>query len=87
MKSSNLRIAAAGSPGQERAVGLEIARELLEAVRPMVEGLLLSGPLARTDGPPLFAGFIGRAVAQRRAFPGRPGIRGGAESTHRGGPD
>jgi hypothetical protein len=50
----------------------------------MVEGLLLSGPLARTEGSRLFDGYIGRTLVERRALPGRPGIRGGAESTLRG---
>lgn len=74
------RLAAAGSPEDERRIGLDAAREVLEDVRPLVEGVMLSGRLATTEGLDLLSDLVGTRVATRRSFPGRPGIRGGAEA-------
>ena len=74
------RMAAAGSPVRETEAGFAIARELLAAVHPLVEGCLLSGPLAHDPRAlQVMAPWIGRPVAERRAFPGHLGIKGGAE--------
>jgi homocysteine S-methyltransferase len=74
------RMAAAGDPSREVEAGFEIARELLVAVRPLVEGCLLSGPLAHDPRAlEVAAPWIGQPVAARRAFPGHLGIKGGAE--------
>nr|MCU0225900.1 methylenetetrahydrofolate reductase [Acidobacteriota bacterium] len=72
--------AAGGDPAHEAEAGFAIARELLHAVHPLVEGCLLSGPLALDPRAlAVAAPWIGREVAVRRAFPGHLGIKGGAE--------
>ncbi len=74
------RMAAAGDPSREAEAGFAIAAELLAAVHPLVEGCLLSGPLAHDPRAlAIAAPWIGRPVAARRAFPGHLGIKGGAE--------
>lgn len=74
------RIAAAGSPEGEVEVSLDIARELIEQIHPLVEGIVLSGKLARDPRAlDLLKGYLGRPVTERRSFPGRPGVKGGAE--------
>ncbi|UCF69633.1 MAG: bifunctional homocysteine S-methyltransferase/methylenetetrahydrofolate reductase [Acidobacteriota bacterium] len=75
------RMAKAEKQGREAEMGLEIARELAEAVHRAVEGLLISGPRALEVEPlAILDGLIGSDVAERRAFPGRPGVKGGAEA-------
>lgn len=67
---------AAASTDMAAAIGMSIARELLEKIFPLVEGVLLSGPMARN--PQLLAGlsrWVGRNVAQKRIFPGKPGMK------------
>jgi homocysteine S-methyltransferase len=80
------RMAAAdGDPEREAEAGFAIARELLEAVYPLVEGCFLSGPLALdARALPVLASWVGREVARRRAFPGHLGIKGGAEGLRYG---
>ncbi len=73
------RMARAGSPAAEESEALQIAAELLEQLRPHVEGVMLTGRLGRDPrGLALLAGVIGTPAPQPRAFPGRPGIKGGA---------
>jgi len=64
----------------QREEGLAIAREVIEAIRPLVEGILVSGPDLSSDEILSLAGaLMGTEVVTRRTFPGRPGIKGGAE--------
>jgi len=71
------RAEAAGRPVEE---GIALAAELLAAVHPFVEGCVLAGPLALDPRVlPILARVAGRPVAERRAFPGHLGIKGGAE--------
>lgn len=70
----------AGTPEGEAAAGLAFARALLEEIRPLVEGVCIAGPLAADDASlALLRGVTGSHVLGERAFPGRPGIRGGSE--------
>ncbi|MBP7146047.1 MAG: bifunctional homocysteine S-methyltransferase/methylenetetrahydrofolate reductase [Acidobacteria bacterium] len=81
------RVSAARTPEAEEQAGLAIAAELVESLAAHVEGICLSGPLARDPRLiPLVRGIVGREVAVRRRFPGRPGIKGGAEGTRYGTP-
>lgn len=67
----------AGASAEEaKSHGLAIARDLLEGVFPLVEGVLFSGSLAKDPlAPACLAPYAGRGVAERRSFPGRPGMK------------
>jgi homocysteine S-methyltransferase len=73
----------AAVPEQDQAaVGLEIARELIDEIRPLVEGILLSGPRAKDESSwALLENLFGSEVPVRREFRGRPGVMGSSEST------
>lgn len=73
------RLSAATSPEDERAIGLDAARALIEEIRRLVEGVLIAGPLAPGDALGLVRPLVGARVASARDFPGRPGIKGGVE--------
>ncbi len=76
------RMGEAGSEEAERETGLAIARELIERVRPLVEGVMLAGPrrLERSAWDVLRDVF-GTDVPVRRQFKGHPGIKGGSEGS------
>jgi homocysteine S-methyltransferase len=64
----------------QRRLGIEIARGIAERVRPMVEGIVISGlELSSEEGLEIAGEWIGSDVPESRPFPGRPGIKGGAE--------
>jgi hypothetical protein len=75
------RLGAAGSPEVEREVGLTAAQELLRAIAPKIDGVLIAGPLGRDHAAELVTGFAGTRTARTHEYPGKPGIRGGAAST------
>ncbi|RMF75754.1 MAG: bifunctional homocysteine S-methyltransferase/methylenetetrahydrofolate reductase [Acidobacteria bacterium] len=71
------RLARFDDPADQAREGLAIAREVLEAVRPLVEGVYVAGHHDAARALELLDGVVGRAVDERRTFPGRPGIRSG----------
>jgi homocysteine S-methyltransferase len=74
------RFAALNDPDDQRKLGIELARTIAERVRPLVEGVLVSGIELRPEEALEIAGeWIGSEVPNARSFPGRPGIKGGAE--------
>jgi homocysteine S-methyltransferase len=79
------RLGAAGEGDEQRRIGLSFASELLGRMRPLVEGVMLSGPLARSaDARELIRPLIGTEVAVGREYPGRPGIMGSSEASRYG---
>ena len=61
--------------GRAIDVSLEITTDLLERLRPHVEGVMIEGPLSKSPRAlDLLAAVIGTDVIHRRDFPGRPGI-------------
>ncbi|MDQ7088741.1 MAG: bifunctional homocysteine S-methyltransferase/methylenetetrahydrofolate reductase [Acidobacteriota bacterium] len=74
------RMAAAARKGTEAQEGLAIAREILGQVRDHVEGVFVCGQGALQPGSlDVVAPVLDSVVTVRRDFPGRPGIKGGAE--------
>jgi homocysteine S-methyltransferase len=74
------RFAETSGREDQRKLGIEIVRALAERVRPLVEGILISGvELQPAEVIEIAGDWIGSDVPQTRAFPGRPGIKGGAE--------
>ncbi len=71
------RLARYDQPADQARVGLEIAREVLEEVTPLVEGVFVAGPHDAERVLELLEGAIASEVTERREFPGRPGIRSG----------
>jgi homocysteine S-methyltransferase len=79
------RFSADDDPEDARRKGTELARELLEEMHHLVEGVLVSGPHALgARAMEILDGFVGRQVVERREFPGRLGIKGGAEAMRYG---
>ncbi len=79
------RMAAAAAKGEEASEGLAIAREVLEQVREQVEGVFVCGQGALQPGSlEILRDVVGTSRAVERVFPGRPGIKGGAEGQRYG---
>lgn len=76
------RMARAAESGTEAQVGLEIAAETFRAISPHVEGVLVCGRGAlQPETIAIVEETFGTEVVTRRAFPGRPGIKGGTEGS------